>query len=56
MKKQLKSLNSARSARSARGYVWRRENPEKYKALLQRDFVKKKAKTEKQKKGKAEEY
>lgn len=39
---------------SARGYVWRKENPEKYKALLERYFAKKKAKAEKQKKSKVE--
>lgn len=32
--------------RSARGYVWRKENPEKYKALLDRYYAKKKAKAE----------
>jgi len=37
------------SPRSARGYVWRKENPEAYKALLQRYFEKKKAKTAKAK-------
>lgn len=41
------------SARSARGYVWRKENPEKYKALLERYFSKKKVRLEAEK-GKAE--
>jgi hypothetical protein len=34
------------SVRSARAYVWRVKNPDKYKAMLERYFAKKKAKAE----------
>ena len=41
------------SVRSARGYVWRAQNPEKFKAMLDRYYAKKRAKAEAKKEKKA---
>lgn len=41
------------SVRSARGYVWRAKNPEKFKAMLERYYAKKRAKAEAKKEKKA---
>ena len=42
------------SARTVRGYIWRAQNPEKFKAMLERYYAKRKARLAAEKKAKKE--